>query len=278
MKRFDWRAFISLFILFAFLIIILSGFILYIAPPGRIAKWTSVPLLGLEKDQWQAIHTIFTFLFVIGGVFHVYYNWKILIHHLRNRFTKKYLQRKEVLLSVALLLIIFLFCMMQLPPASTIMAFGDSITDSWESKYENPPVPHTEEMTLRAIAKLANQDPDSVFLRLRSNDLRPNDPDMKLKDLAKESKQSPQQIFDLIQREDYGEKHENRNLSGRGRGRKTMAEICLDEQLNLTKAMENLKSAGIRANENSILKDLALRYNKKPVEIIDLMKNIPNVR
>jgi len=87
--KFSWRAFTSLYIILSFIIIIISGIILYIAPPGRIAKWAYISILGLEKAQWQALHTIFTFLFIIANCFHLYFNWNSFLSYLKireNRF------------------------------------------------------------------------------------------------------------------------------------------------------------------------------------------------
>ena len=64
-KKFNWRAFNSLYIVYSFIILSLSGFVLFIAPPGRIANWTNLTILGFTKHEWQAIHIIFTFLFFI---------------------------------------------------------------------------------------------------------------------------------------------------------------------------------------------------------------------
>ena len=124
MKKFNWRGFISLYILLSFIIIIISGLVLYIAPPGRIAKWTSVPLLGLEKDQWQTIHTIFTFIFIIASGFHLYFNWKIFLSHMRNKLTKKYLSKKEFLWSVVVTFLVLFIILLELPPVNTVMGFG----------------------------------------------------------------------------------------------------------------------------------------------------------
>ena len=64
-KKFNWRAFNSLYIVYSFIILSLSGFVLFIAPPGRIANWTNLTIMGFTKHEWQAIHIIFTFLFFI---------------------------------------------------------------------------------------------------------------------------------------------------------------------------------------------------------------------
>ena len=94
-------------------------------------------------------------------------------------------------------IVIFFVILSELPPATTIMAFGESMTDSWEEKYDNPPIPHTEEMTLREVAKLVNQNPDSVVKMLKSQKVEVTNADAKLKDIADENEYSPQQLFDL---------------------------------------------------------------------------------
>ena len=282
MKNFNWRAFTSLYILFSFLIIILSGIILYIAPPGRIAKWTTVPLLGLEKDQWQAIHTIFTFIFIIVSGFHLYFNWKIFLSHLRNKLSRKYLRRKEFIWSVIVTILVLFVILFELPPVTTVMAFGESVTDSWEKKYNNPPVPHTEEMTLREIAKLANQNPDSIVQKLKSQNVEITNADAKLKDIAHENEYSPQQLFDLTKSNESINQNSkrqnpqvisNRKPLGRGWGRKTISQICQEENVEVSIAIRNLKLRGIKADADSRIKELTRKYNLRASEIVDIIKS-----
>ena len=106
-NKISWRAFTSLYITVSFIIIIISGLILYIAPPGRIAKWAHLPILGLEKDQWQALHTIFTFLFIIASGFHLYFNWKLFMSYLRDKISRSLSLQKELLLSLIVTIAIF---------------------------------------------------------------------------------------------------------------------------------------------------------------------------
>ena len=88
-KKFNWRAFNSLYIVYSFIILSLSGFVLFIAPPGRIAIWTNLTILGFTKHEWQAIHIIFTFLFIIAIVFHIYFNWKPILFYFRKKLDQK---------------------------------------------------------------------------------------------------------------------------------------------------------------------------------------------
>ena len=50
LKKFNFRALTSLTLLWMFLALLVSGVVLYIAPPGRIAHWTDWALLGLTKE------------------------------------------------------------------------------------------------------------------------------------------------------------------------------------------------------------------------------------
>ncbi len=68
---------ISLGLLFTFLLGVITGIVLYIMPHGRIAYWNDWRLLGLNKDQWEALHIVFTFLMVFLGVLHLFINWNI---------------------------------------------------------------------------------------------------------------------------------------------------------------------------------------------------------
>ena len=70
-ERFHWRAFVSLLVVLGFVILGTTGIGLYLTPAGRIANWSGWTLAGLTKAQWQAVHMVFGFLFVIAGAFHL---------------------------------------------------------------------------------------------------------------------------------------------------------------------------------------------------------------
>ena len=88
---------------------IISGVFLYLAPAGRIAKWTHIYILGFEKETWQAIHTIFTYIFIIAGGFHIFYNWKPLMSYLKDRVKRNFTLTKELSASFIITIAVFLF-------------------------------------------------------------------------------------------------------------------------------------------------------------------------
>ena len=145
---------------------IVSGVILYIAPPGRIAKWTFIPILGLEKDQWQALHTIFTFLFIIANGFHLYFNWKSFLSYLSDKRKQVFRLRRELLSTIVVVIGIFYLVLLNVQPFKTVMDFGESMKNEWSIDSSEPPVPHAEEMTISELAKTINSDPEILISRL----------------------------------------------------------------------------------------------------------------
>ena len=59
-KGFNFRSFTSFILVWTFLTLLVSGAVLYIAPPGRIANWTRWQLMILTKEKWQAVHIFFS--------------------------------------------------------------------------------------------------------------------------------------------------------------------------------------------------------------------------
>jgi len=49
---FPWRALTSVIITVCFVFQVVSGLVLWAAPPGRIANWTDWAMLGLRKHDW----------------------------------------------------------------------------------------------------------------------------------------------------------------------------------------------------------------------------------
>ena len=60
---FKTRGFVSFTLTLSFIILSLSGIVLYIMPYGRVAYWINWGIAGLSKDDWDAIHTIIGFVF-----------------------------------------------------------------------------------------------------------------------------------------------------------------------------------------------------------------------
>lgn len=267
-KKFNWKAFISLYISFSFIIMIVSGIILYLAPAGRIAKWTHIYILGLEKDAWQAIHIIFTVLFIIASGFHIWYNWKPFVSYLRNKMQQKFSLRKELIASFLITILLFVFTLLELPPFSSVIELGEDLTDSWSTEQTEPPAPHAESMTFDALAKAINKPVEGLLANLNQNNIIAQQDEI-VRDVAEKYNLTPMELFKKM--ETFKTTVSSSPYSGRGLGRKTMREICKTVQIDLENSLLLLKKNGINASAEMTLKNIAGEYDMKPIDIMKII-------
>jgi len=128
-----WRSLSSFFLVFSSLVILVSGIVLYIAPIGRYAHSVDWKILWLDKGQWEALHTLFSFVAVFFSVLHLILNWKVLVNYLWNRVKRVYFFPKELTISLLLTLVITVGTILYVPPFSTVMDWGETFSASWEA-------------------------------------------------------------------------------------------------------------------------------------------------
>lgn len=268
-KRFNWRAFTSLYMTFSSILLMISGIILYIAPPGRIAHWSYLPILGLEKYQWQSLHTIFAFLFLIATGFHLYFNWPVFISYLKDKLKNVYMLRRELSFSGILFIVIVLLILAKIPPFSTIMDLGDSATDSWASPVNEPPIPHAEEMTIAQLAETIDQDVDKLLKRLENNGILATGQSI-IADLAEQYDLAPQELYTKMQLvKNIPQLPVQKQM---GYGKKTIGQLCQEEGIELDNALSRLKTAGIIVTADKTLREIAKEMDKRPVDIVNIIR------
>ena len=114
-NKFNWKSFISFGLFFSFITIFLTGTILFLSPAGRVANWTNWQLFWLRKDQWQALHTVFSYTFAVLGIFHLFTsNWKVFLSYIKKKIEGKIHRKKEMLIASTLFLMIFAGTMLDL--------------------------------------------------------------------------------------------------------------------------------------------------------------------
>ena len=121
-KSFSWRVFTSFGLFLSFLMVLVSGVILYIFPersPGIV--WV---MGGLTKPAWQSQHIIFGFAFSLLSLGHLFLvNWHAF------------------------------FSYFGIQPFSGILEFGKQISKSWESNAKQAPKPLVERLTLAELSQ-----------------------------------------------------------------------------------------------------------------------------
>jgi len=181
--------------LWAFLILSVSGVFLYFTPAGRIANWIDWTLLGISKEGWQGLHTIFAILFLIVVCFHLYFNWRVLISYFKSKVVEGIRMKRELLISLLITGFFLLVSLFQLQPFWKLTEWREDIKHFWSTAEVEPPVPHTEEMTLDEVAVTLGLSYDEVEAILKEHDISGVEPSAVWGDLAHQRDVSPQDLY-----------------------------------------------------------------------------------
>lgn len=267
-RKFNFRAFVSLYTLISFLLISFSGIVLYFSPPGRVANWSYWNFLGLYKSEWQALHTIFTFIFILAISFHLFFNWKPVIFYIKSKVQSVLKINRELTGAFVLALIIFVMTVNSLPPFSYIMDAGEELSNSWSNASTEPPVPHAELLNISDFSKTIGKDKSEVVSRLSAKNIRGLNDTIRIAELAELNNLTPQQIYNFVSAEG---KHITGAVTGRGLGRKSLADVCNENGIDINTAISFLQQNGIESGKDETIKDIAQRADKLPFEIVDLI-------
>lgn len=301
-QKFKWKVFISISLFFSFFIIFFSGIILYLSPPGRIANWSDWNIIGLTKSEWQALHTVFSYTFAVSSIFHLFtVNWKAFWSYIKLK-SKKGLNRKtEVISGTAFMIIFFIGTRASVPPFSTIVDFGETLTHSWENKKKEiaPPIPHTETYTLEKLANsILNKPLEEIVTTLEKNGYKVENTSVTLADIGKEYNVSPQTLYNLLtDHSGSGSKNSGEHLRGEGRnrtetvehedvhiedehgqtgqgkgyGRMTVEDVANELNVDASELIQKLKSHNINAKKTETLRTISTEAGTTPRDIYDIL-------
>ncbi|WP_293169647.1 DUF4405 domain-containing protein [Oceanithermus sp.] len=129
---FQWRAFVALLLFGVTLWLLVSGLVLYVAPSGRVAKTVEWRFLWLDKDQWEALHTMTGFAFLALFYYHVVYNWRSILAYMRRKAKQAVQIRREFVWASLITALMLVGSVYNLAPVRAVMDFGETMNDFWE--------------------------------------------------------------------------------------------------------------------------------------------------
>jgi hypothetical protein len=130
--RFHGKGFISLLLGTALVLLAFSGAVLYASPRGRMVNWRGWTVLGLGKQDWQAIHMNLALLFLIVAGIHLYLNWRVFWCYLKRQGGLALNLKLEMLLAVLLVGAVLAGAIYRVPPFGTLVDWNYRIKDYWE--------------------------------------------------------------------------------------------------------------------------------------------------
>jgi hypothetical protein len=279
-KKWNGRAFTSLCSTVSFILLCLTGIILYVEPHGRVAYWTNWHFLTLEKDQWGNIHIYSGLLFLVAGGFHIYYNWKPLIKYFSAKIENSFQYKRELAISGIVFIWITVSGMWSLPPLVYVTDLGETIKNSWVTSPElEPPFGHAELVTLQTFCKKQRIPLDQAMLELRNAGFTVESPKSSLVEIAESKQTSGMGVYAVIKKLEakpeaikpgatWTPETVEETFSGTGLGNKTIGQIIKEMELNPGQVYQRLKAIDIEAQDKDRLKSLAVKNNTTPIKLM----------
>jgi hypothetical protein len=203
-QKFNLRSFTSFSLVIATLIMSWSGFVLYIAPPGRIANlgWK---LMLFTKAEWQALHTIFSYLFFVLIIIHLFFiNWKTFLTYFKSKLKAGLNKKWELAATLLLSALIFIGTLRSWTPFGPIMNFGEKEKRIWEG---NNVVPSSDQsgqgqqgigrLTLKTAAQRTGKNVENLISILKVKGIEANE-NSPLRTIAEQLGVTPQEVYNIL--------------------------------------------------------------------------------
>jgi hypothetical protein len=273
---FYWRAFVTFYVTFSFVVIAASGLVLFISPPGRVANWSQWTFGALLKADWQAVHTVFTLLFLGAVGFHIYFNWRVIVNYIRLKVGEGLHRGRELAAASAVGVGVLVLTIAGIPPFSTLVSLGETVKNSWSDPATEPPVPHAELWTVAKFAEANKVAVDQAMESLRQADMVPPGPDVTLQTLATTYKVTPREVY--LKALGQAKPASVPTAEGGGFGRKTVGQLCQEANVPIETALGRLRQAGFtNATSDSNMRHLATQNGKRPIDVAQVIQGLPPI-
>jgi len=198
MKKFQFRAFRVLIMFWSLIVETISGVILYIIPPGRTASWVNWKLFGFSKGQWEAIHTIFGYVFLIFACMHIVFQWRNITAYIRKKVKTGIKMRVEMITSLLVVLLVFICVISSFPPFQTVMDLGEKAKDSWGTARSEPMLSRAEKLSFKQFTERIGLSVEEALIILKKKGLEISDINLPVSIVAKKNNLAPVDIYDLL--------------------------------------------------------------------------------
>lgn len=240
-QRFALRAMTSVLISCASLMLLLSGIVLFLAPPGRIANWNGWNVLGIGKHGWGGLHVWFAVIFLGASVLHVFYNWRVLMAYFKHRHSRRLAFRMEWAVAMLICVGVFAGTRAGVVPFSSLLKLGGCGGNESESGGGRGGGGGHRGQGLSPTGAVQSCDASVV----PSNGTA----------------------------QATGGFHGGGPGGGGGMGRRTLADVCATEKVDIQQALARLQARGMTATAEQTLRDIATANQLgRPGEIVSIIR------
>jgi Domain of unknown function (DUF4405) len=200
-NKFNWQSFISIGLLISFIVMLFSGIVLYVAPEGSLSRWMGWDVFNLTKKQWEHQHSIFSLVFILFSIFHIFrINWGLLISYFALE-NKKFINVKEFLAALIISILVFVGTFLNISPFENIIKLGGNISDNQTIEIERPDIPDIDKLPIKEFSeKVFNISVTELELILEKNNLKIVNADISINEFCLMNELSPQELYFLIKK------------------------------------------------------------------------------
>jgi hypothetical protein len=255
----------------------ISGFVLFISPPGRIANWSDWHLLGFTKREWQNQHVVFGSGFILFSIFHLcVFNWKAFFSYLTSRAAHGLNNPAEITASVVLSVLLAVGTLYHSPPFAQLIELGDRLSGSWEKRSGTPPVPHAETFSLKELGRLPQVSVagDEIVNRLHSAGIRVRNAEQTLQQIAAENRMEVQKLYVIMATDHSASVFTSRT----GWGQRTLREAADSTGVTPLALQQALKQQGVTATPDEKIQEIARKHGMKAAELVRKIETITEKR
>ncbi len=290
------RRIISFAVFLCFIVLALSGLLMFVGPQGRVAHWSRWTLIGLTKEQLAAVHSTVMVLFLAVGIWHIVLNWRAILGYMRNRSKRIRILTPELGFALVLTGLFVVGPLAGISPFKQYLEVGESLKASWQVESGSPPWGHAEESTLARFCQRMEDldhapdgrpiavDCDLAVQALRAQGLIVESMEQRLVDIAEANGTTPQAISEVVLSvarpltpeeatvliQAAGSEARFQRPSP-GLGRVTLASYAEQYGYDLAEIQSILASAGYVLDPKARLRDEAARLGTDPLGIFEIL-------
>ncbi len=261
----------SLSLGFSFLIMSITGVMLYIVPQGKIAYWADWHLFGLTKGQYGEVHTTSMVTFLGFGILHIYYNWKPIVSYMKDKSKKVSFTKKEFLIALGINLLFVVGTLFMVQPFKAFLDLQENIKDGWAKEYGEPPYGHAEETKLKIFCKKVGINYEEASKTLKAKNIK-FEANHSLLKISKNNNMAPNDIYKLINTNKKFKPSKKPEGVPSSLGKKTLQDLSDLKKIDLPKAISTLKAKGLNdVDANSRVKNIADDLGMMPLDVYKLL-------
>jgi hypothetical protein len=266
---------VTMVLFFALFFVLVTGLVMYAAPPTRVASWADWTFLGLSRQAWEGAHLAMGLLFVAIGVVHAMLHVDAFLDHLRDDDGMVIVFTKPFLVGLLVAVAVFAAALAGAPPVGQLVALSGHIKERAAETYGEPPYSLAERSTLADFARRMGMDAEKALALLRLRNIKADRADLTLAEIARQNRVAPGGVFEalkMVMEPSGGTVAGLPKEPPPGLGRRKLSDISEEYGLDMVQVLSRLSAAGFKAQPAWTLTEIAKANGVLPIAVYDALR------